>query len=151
AYPFVVVPIYGSCHRSFVIIENALQPGPTSLYHVHSFRCCSNLGRISDNIIWYLAHEQKFQAPNIPTPAWNCEGFYTTPLQSNTVDCGVYVLHFIDNISRAVMKLRRAMRMPRYISDKMVEWTCGTFNENASYCVRTVLYNRIISDANAKT
>ncbi|OWZ09551.1 hypothetical protein PHMEG_00017728 [Phytophthora megakarya] len=49
------------------------------------------------------------------------------------------------------MELRRAIRRPRYISDKMVEWTCGTFNENASYCVRAVLYNRIISDADAKT
>ncbi|OWZ15840.1 hypothetical protein PHMEG_00010456 [Phytophthora megakarya] len=49
------------------------------------------------------------------------------------------------------MELRRAMKMPRCISDKMAEWTCGTFNENASDSLRTVLHNRIISDANAKT
>ncbi|OWZ05569.1 hypothetical protein PHMEG_00022320 [Phytophthora megakarya] len=148
AYPFVVVPIYGSHQWSVVIVENALQAGPTSLYHVNRFRACHNSGRIFENIRSYLAHEQNAKAPNVPPTAWNCEVFYTKALQSNTVDCGLYVFHFIDNISRAIM---RAMQMPRCISDKMAEWACGTFNDNASGCLRTIFYNRIISDANAKT
>ncbi|OWZ11830.1 hypothetical protein PHMEG_00015096, partial [Phytophthora megakarya] len=38
SYPFVLVPISGLDHWSFIIVENALQPGPTALNHINSLK-----------------------------------------------------------------------------------------------------------------
>eukprot|EP00644_Phytophthora_capsici_P019376 jgi/Phyca11/132488/e_gw1.173.15.1 len=67
---------------------------------------------------------------------------YTTrPQQTNSLDCGIYLLHYIDTISTLVAKTE-----PPSIENDIEKWTRGGFNATKSEQYRALLHQRIHED-----
>lgn len=94
-----------------------------------------------------LVHERKQQANTLLTAPWKRYVMHTKPLQSNIVDCGLYVLHCIDKISRYITELRRSLQALRCMREKMEQSTCGSFNVAATDNLRTKLHDQIVKNA----
>ncbi|EGZ29047.1 hypothetical protein PHYSODRAFT_475297 [Phytophthora sojae] len=121
SYRFVILPVNGNSHWSFLVVENPLQGGVIRLYHVNSVTEAHDTANV-------FSLMQCFHA---------CP---TKPQQQNSVDCGIYLLYFIEKISTAIMKDR-----PHTLRGSMDKLCSDKFNvEN----YRALLHQRIIRAAN---
>ncbi|EGZ10627.1 hypothetical protein PHYSODRAFT_518504, partial [Phytophthora sojae] len=56
------------------------------------------------------------QASALERAPWKCDIIHTKPQQSNTIDCGLDVLHYLDKIRRSIVELRRPKQAPASMS-----------------------------------
>ncbi|EGZ30245.1 hypothetical protein PHYSODRAFT_376832, partial [Phytophthora sojae] len=97
-------------HYCFVIIENPLKPAGTICYHINSLRGYHNSASVLDALI------ETSVAPQLLA-------YKTSPLQSNSLDCGVYMLHYMHKVARFISEKR-----PDSVAEKMKSLTSGSFN-----------------------
>eukprot|EP00644_Phytophthora_capsici_P001823 jgi/Phyca11/108010/e_gw1.14.837.1 len=77
SYQYLLLPVSGKNHWSFLVIENFTHGGMTTVYHVNSLR---------------KAHSSEYAFDVLKcTFAIN-----TKPQQTNYSDCGIYVLYYMD-------------------------------------------------------
>ncbi|KAF4130290.1 hypothetical protein GN958_ATG20705, partial [Phytophthora infestans] len=99
-YKFVLLPIHFDEHYSFIVIETPLQIAGTICYHVHSFPSLHGPAHI------FVSHTFAYAI---------------TPLQSNKLDCDVYMLHYMGRIAWYIEN-----KNPDSFEDKMDSLTSGS-------------------------
>ncbi|EGZ08198.1 hypothetical protein PHYSODRAFT_526474 [Phytophthora sojae] len=93
--------------------------GPTKLYHVNSLR--------------------KAHSPAYAFDVLECAfAFDTTPQPSNMVDCGIYVLYYMEVISKRV-----AEEKPASIQQGIASWVASVFNVTKASAYRNELHSRL--------
>ncbi|OWZ12062.1 hypothetical protein PHMEG_00014831 [Phytophthora megakarya] len=117
----------GLDHWSFIIVENALQPGPTALYHINSLKGAHYSDYAFDLLKWFLVQERQRHASELSPFPWEETILTVKPQQSNMVDCGLFVLHYMDKIWLSC----GVSALPRSIKEKLKFWVRGTFNAGA--------------------
>ncbi|KAE9348278.1 hypothetical protein PR003_g6502 [Phytophthora rubi] len=92
-----------------------------------------------DVLNWFLAktHEKSFES----AAAFECRTFVydTKSQQTNCADCGIYVLHYMDTISKHI-----ATDRPGPIEEKVAEWASGGFNATKAAAYRSHLYRELL-------
>ncbi|KAE9353046.1 hypothetical protein PR003_g4073 [Phytophthora rubi] len=127
-YSYLLLPIWANKHWSFITVENAFRDGPTGLFHVNSLKGVHNSLRVFDTVKWFLFQEQRRLAGDTLCE-WRYGTFNTQPQQSNAVDCGIYLLHYMDIMARKIVELQPQLcTRPRTMKDKVAEWSVGKFN-----------------------
>ncbi|EGZ17812.1 hypothetical protein PHYSODRAFT_500299 [Phytophthora sojae] len=121
AYQYVLLPVSGRNHYRVLVIENPMHPGPTKVYHVNSVKNAHSSAYAFDVLQW-----------------WSTFVHLTKPQQSNCIDCGVYVLHYMDVISKHI-----AAEKPGSIEVKIAAWTGGDFGVKKAAAYRAKLYRTI--------
>ncbi|EGZ06336.1 hypothetical protein PHYSODRAFT_410593, partial [Phytophthora sojae] len=108
---------------------------PPKVYHINSLRRAHSSAYAFDVTKWFLSnlHEKVFDAFE-----WKTFVFNTKPQQSNSVDCGLYLLHYMDVISKHV-----AAAEPQSIEDKLGEWISTDFNATKAASYRSKLHSRV--------
>eukprot|EP00644_Phytophthora_capsici_P014974 jgi/Phyca11/11598/fgenesh1_pm.PHYCAscaffold_76_\ len=96
-----------------------MNENPTKVYHVNSLR---------------KAHDSSY-AFDVLTFVHN-----TKPQQADSVDCGLYLLHYMTTISQVI-----AAEAPVSIEDMMATWVSGGLNVTKAEAYRSQLYSHISS------
>ncbi|EGZ26800.1 hypothetical protein PHYSODRAFT_467362 [Phytophthora sojae] len=118
-YRYVLLPVSGRNHWSLVIVENFTTAEPTKLYHVNSLRKAHSSAYAFDVLECAFA-------------------FDTTPQQSNMVECGIYVLYYMEVISKRV-----AEEKPASIQQDNASWIASGFNVTKASAYRNELHSRL--------
>jgi hypothetical protein len=107
AFPYLFVPIHCTGHWSLMIIENAAATQPV-YYHLDSLAGCHYPSDILDILEWYIAEDLRLYPHKKSTIASAGQRdpiktfLKTKPQQTNTDDCGVYCLWYIQKISSEI-------------------------------------------------
>ncbi|EGZ07920.1 hypothetical protein PHYSODRAFT_527734, partial [Phytophthora sojae] len=72
--------------------------------------------------------------------------YKTSPLQSNSLDCGVYMLHYMHKVARFISEKR-----PDSVAEKMKSLTSGSFNVTKAGRSRSALLEALQKDKVAVT
>ncbi|EGZ23557.1 hypothetical protein PHYSODRAFT_413203, partial [Phytophthora sojae] len=112
-----------------------MHPGPTKVYHVNSMKNAHSSAYAFDVLQWVLSETHKSQAESSAPFEWSTFVHLTKPQQSNCIDCGVYVLHYMDGISKHI-----AAEKPGWIEEKIAAWTGGDFGVKKAAVYRAKLY-----------
>eukprot|EP00644_Phytophthora_capsici_P017390 jgi/Phyca11/125228/e_gw1.57.299.1 len=97
-----------------------MHAGPTKVYHVDSMRKAHNSAYAFDILNCTFVHATK-------------------PQKSNCADCGLYVLHYMDAISKRIVAEK-----PSSIEESIAGWTTGKFNAIKASVYRTQLYRALM-------
>ncbi|EGZ25944.1 hypothetical protein PHYSODRAFT_413713, partial [Phytophthora sojae] len=117
AYPYVILIVSGVKHYSILVVENAMRNGPTGMFHVNSLKGAHDCGTYTARV------------------------FDTKPQQSNCVDCGLYVLHYMEKIGNAILELQETSTatVPS-IQEYLAAWTSGSFTARSAANRRNAMY-----------
>ncbi|EEY53860.1 uncharacterized protein PITG_07481 [Phytophthora infestans T30-4] len=97
-----------------------MHAGPTNVYHVNSMRKAHSSAYAFDVLNFTYVQATK-------------------PQQSNSADCGLYVLHYMNTISTLIVAEK-----PSSIEDLIAGWTTGRFNATKVSVYRTQLYRALM-------
>ncbi|KAE9358429.1 hypothetical protein PF008_g2690 [Phytophthora fragariae] len=101
---------------------------------------------VFDTVKWFLFQEQSKLAGDTLCE-WRYGTFNTQPQQSNAVDCGIYLLHYLDIMSRKIVELQPHLgTRPRTMKDKVAEWLLGKFNKRQAEEPRGSLLDVLLRD-----
>lgn len=104
SYQYVFIPVCMNSHWSFVIAINPFQDGELTpaLVHVDSIPEYHNSDEVMSIVAEYLSNEKWKKAHRNLVRPWQYAKVHARPVQINGYDCGLYVLHNIEKISRAL-------------------------------------------------
>ncbi|KAF4147845.1 Ulp1 protease family C-terminal catalytic domain-containing protein [Phytophthora infestans] len=139
SYQYLLLPVSGRNHWSFLIIENFMHAGPTNVYHVNSMRKAHSSAYAFDVLNLFLAKVHRAKSDTATTFEWSTYVQATKPQQSNSADCGLYVLHYMNTISTLIVAEK-----PSSIEDLIAGWTTGRFNATKVSVYRTQLYRALM-------
>lgn len=113
-YRYLLLPITGSDHISFAIIENPMSPADTVCYHVNSMRGCHDSEAIFAALKWFLypgadklnGHSSRADAKSF--------AYKTSPRQAHLSDCGVYRLHYMHKVAHYISEKSRHRLQTRW-------------------------------------
>ncbi|KAE9162829.1 hypothetical protein PF005_g30698 [Phytophthora fragariae] len=91
AYPYVILIVSGVKHYSLLVVENAMQNGPTGMFHVNSLKGAHDSAYVFNMMRWHLAKERHKYPDLTPLGTYTAGVFDTKPQQSNCVDCGLSI------------------------------------------------------------
>ncbi|KAE9060852.1 hypothetical protein PF007_g30458 [Phytophthora fragariae] len=136
SYKYLILPVSGRNHWSFLVLENVMNSEPTKVYHVNSLKNAHSPDYAFDVVNWFLSrlHEKKM----LPPFQWSTFIHNMKPQQSNTLDCGVYALYYMDFISKKI-----SVEKPDSVQQNMALWATGGLNVTKAGVYRSQLYNRI--------
>ncbi|POM71236.1 Cysteine protease family C48 [Phytophthora palmivora] len=128
AYHFVLLPIGGLNHWGLAIIENFMLPED---YHI-------------DSLKWFLSGELARRSGCSAEFKWSTCVYKTKPQQTNCVDCGIYLLHYMDKMATGIVGLQS-----KSILGQVETWCQSGFNSPKAERLRTFLRQRIHCDSEA--
>lgn len=104
SYQYVFIPVCMKSHWSFAIAINPFQDGELTpaLVHVDSIPEYHNSNEVISIVAEYLSNEKWKKARRNLVRSWQRAKVHARPVQANGYDCGLYVLHNIEKISRAL-------------------------------------------------
>ncbi|KAJ8576335.1 hypothetical protein ON010_g2880 [Phytophthora cinnamomi] len=141
SYRYVLLPISGGNHWSFVIIENATQQGQAKAYHINSLKGAHSTEYIFVILQWFFAHALTINDTSSPVFEWSTYAYKTKPQQSNCLDCGIYMLFYMDVIASMISRFE-----PTSITDEIEKWTRGGLNTTKAENFRALLHKKILDD-----
>ncbi|KAE8911500.1 hypothetical protein PF005_g2885 [Phytophthora fragariae] len=100
---------------------------------------------------WHLAKERHKYPDQTPPGTYTASVFDTKPQQSNCVDCGLYVLYYMEKIGKYIMELQETSTttVPS-IQEYLATWTSGSFTARSAAKRRNAMYQKI-TDAASET
>ncbi|GMF46992.1 unnamed protein product [Phytophthora fragariaefolia] len=148
AYPYVILIVSGAKHYSLLVVENLMQNGPTGMFHVNSLKGAHASAYVFNMMRWHFANE-RHKYPDLTYQGTYAAGvFDTKPQQSNCVDCGLYVLHYIEKIGKDILELQETSTttVPS-VQEDLATWTSGSFTARSAAKRRNVRYQKITDAA----
>ena len=145
------MPICQDGHWSFIVISNPMESldfestrldhGRTSYYHVDSIAGYHDTDEVVGRIHRFISHElmrkNNFYHSNryrkVPIP--------TDPQQNNSIDCGLYVTHYIDVSNRFLIEY------PHEALAKRIRGLCTHLDKSGCNKLRMSISNLIYADS----
>jgi hypothetical protein len=90
---------------------------------MNSMKKVHSASYVFEVVKWLFNEIPSSQLQSSDSFEWNTFVHYTKPQQSNCMDCGLYVLHYMDLISKRI-----AEGNPAPIESEVATWTTGGFN-----------------------
>ncbi|OWZ03538.1 hypothetical protein PHMEG_00024718 [Phytophthora megakarya] len=142
AYQYVLVPLSGRNHSSFLIVEHTSSRQQGKMYHVDSLMGAHSSEYVFVVFKWFFARyvADKTGDPNATLEATTSE-FKTKLQQTNFIGCGVYLLYYMGRISTLI-----ASCQPTSIEDDLATWTHSGFNATKTEQYRALLHQRLHED-----
>ncbi|ETO75907.1 hypothetical protein F444_08639 [Phytophthora nicotianae P1976] len=100
-YPYLLLPVVKNNHISLLICEHPMTTN-TIIYHIDSLGCTDGghkAKELFEAMQWFLEKVSQKSRTDVPLYSYK-----TAPLQSNSYDCGVVTLHYLDKIRRYLMQ-----------------------------------------------
>ena len=150
-YKYIQIPICQDGHWSFIVISNPMESldfestrldhGRTSYYHVDSIAGYHDTDEVVGRIHRFMSHElmrkNNFHHSNryrkVPVP--------TDPQQKNSIDCGLYVIHYINVINRFLIE------HPHEALAKRIRGLCTHLDKSGCNKLRMSISNLIYADS----
>jgi len=144
AHRFILLPITGEDHYSFVIIEHPRHPDRTIFYHVNSYRGLHASADVFAVLTWFIAAERKKKKKTMETVSSDPQSFsyLTKPRQSNDQDCGVYMLRYMGKVASFVTQNK-----PATLLDSIEGLVNGKFSASHTRRKRAQLLEALQADA----
>jgi len=139
SYKYVLLPVSGRNHWSFLVVENPIHADPTKVYHVNSMKSAHSSAYAFDVLQWFLGKIHGTQSNLTAEFEWSTFVHYTKPQQTSCSDCGIYVLHYTNLIAKNIPSEK-----PHSIEDKIAAWTSGSFNASKATAYRSQLYKSLL-------
>ncbi|KAE8976113.1 hypothetical protein PR001_g25510 [Phytophthora rubi] len=121
------------------------------MFHVNSLKGAHDSAYVFNMMRWHLAKERHKYPDLTPLGTYTAGVFDTKPQQSNCVDCGLYVLHYMEKIGKYILELQEisTTTVPS-ILEYLATWTSGSFTARSAAKRRNVMY-QTITDAASET
>ncbi|GMF22032.1 unnamed protein product [Phytophthora fragariaefolia] len=121
-----------------------MQPEETTVYHIDSLKGTHKPEYVFGTLEWFLSGELARRAGCSAEFKWSTYFYKTKPQQTNCVDCGVYLLYYMDKMATGIVGLQ-----PKSILGQVETWCKSSFNSLKAERLRTLLQQRIHCDAEA--
>ncbi|GMF44066.1 unnamed protein product [Phytophthora fragariaefolia] len=117
-YTTILIPVCMDAHWSFVIMQNpvlAIDGLTPAMLHVDLLQY-HDTGRIERALCGYFRKEalQKYNTKKI-TYKLKCHS--TNPRQANSYDCGIFMLYFMREVNKAIVRTRGKLILPLSIAN----------------------------------
>ncbi|GMF41325.1 unnamed protein product [Phytophthora fragariaefolia] len=106
-YTIILIPVCMDAHWSFVIMQNpvlAIDGLTPPMLHVDSLQY-QDTGRIEGALCGYFRMEA-LQKYNIKKITYKVKRHNTNPRQANGYDCGIFMLYFMHEVKKAIIRTK---------------------------------------------